>query len=574
MKRREGAYGWPRRSPLRLNTLAALLAFTMIMASLLVAWGVFSNQLWRSATRAQGERVVNVATTLSRSEAVIEALARGDAPDPSSDLARRMASLRSLLDVNFIVVLNGRGDRLTHPNPDWIGHPFRGGDERAALEGERYVSTATGTLGTSIRGFAPVIGAEERVIGAVAVGVTLSHLTPLQKASRNRLLFLFLAILAIGGLGSAWLARTIKRRLMGMEPDEIARLVAERRAMLDAIHEGVIALDSKARVTLINPAAKALLRADGANAQAAGQSLAALFLDAPPGALNDESNRRAPKGAGGETPTLGRRPVINRRLSLGARTFFCNYQPMLIEDCPVGAVITFRDGQEMQSLAEELTGVKRYAEALRASTHEFKNKLHVILGLTRLPDLPALESYLHELIDFRHAASASITEQIREPVLAGFLIGKQSEAREKGIELVVVAETPIPPAGDGGTVHALVSIIGNLLENAFEALDRQSRPSVAIHMALEAQTLSFQVQDNGTGIDAGLRRRIFEKGVSGKGAGRGLGLHMVHAQIEAVEGTLSLYSSPGEGTLVEVGYPYRSVAESNRSVFESKRAKP
>lgn len=555
LQRRAAPYGWPKSSPVRLNTLAALLAFAMIVASLLVVWGVFSNQLWRSAIRAQGERVVNVATTLARSEAVIGALARGDDPDPDSDLARRMASLRALLDVNFIVVLDTRSTRLTHPNPDWIGHRFRGGDERAAFDGERYASTATGTLGTSIRGFAPVVGGEGEVIGAVAVGVTLSHLTPLREASRNRLLFLFLAILAIGGLGAAWLARTIKRRLMGMEPDEIARLVAERRAMLDAIHEGVIALDAGARVTLVNPAARALLSADGGEASAAGQSLAALFLDAP--------------GADG---ALGRRPVINRRLSLGARAFLCNYQPMLVENRPVGAVITFRDSREMQSLAEELTGVKRYAEALRASTHEFKNKLHVILGLTRLRDLAALEVYLHELVDFRHAASDSIAEQIREPVLAGFLIGKQSEAREKGIELTVVADTPIPPACDGGTVHALVSIIGNLLENAFEALDTCEDASVAIHMALEAQTLSFQVQDNGMGIDDALRERIFEQGVSSKGAERGLGLHMVREQIEAVEGTLSLYSSPGEGTLVEVGYPYRPAAEVGQPGPESKRA--
>ncbi|REC95542.1 ATP-binding protein [Kushneria indalinina] len=528
---------WPRKSPVRLNTLAALLAFITIMASLIVAYGVFSDQLWRSITRVQQERVVNVATTLSRSSEVIEALRSDEPPSPDSDIEQRMEALRELLNVNFIVIVDPQSIRLTHPNREWIGHHFRGGDEGPALTGEHYTSVAVGTLGTSIRGFAPVRDDHGDILGAVSVGVTLSHLAPLREASHKRLLFLFLAILAIGGLGSAWLARTIRRRLMGMEPDDIARLVAERRVTLDAIHEGVIAVDAEARVTLINPAARALLGDVETNGIQQGETLEVLL----PGS--------------GQQP-LSDRAMINRRMHLGGRAFLGNYQPMLADGQLVGAVMTFRDSHEMQALAEELTGVRRYAEALRATTHEFKNKLHVILGLAQLEDLPALRQYLRELVDYRHAVSESIVERVREPVLAGFLIGKQSEAREKGITLSVEAETPIPQASDGATVHALVSIIGNLLENAFEALDAHDDPRVAIHMALESRTLSLQIQDNGAGIAPERQAQIFEHGVSSKGERRGLGLFLVQEQIDAVEGSLSLYSSPGHGTLIEVSYPY------------------
>ncbi|WP_457808482.1 ATP-binding protein [Kushneria sp. EE4] len=531
---------WPRKSPIRLNTLAALLAFITIMASLIVAYTVFGDQLWRSITRVQQDRVVNVATTLSRSDEVIKALQLDVPPSPAADIEQRMETLRELLNVNFIVIMNARGIRLTHPNREWIGHHFRGGDEGAALAGARYASLAVGTLGTSIRGFAPVRDDSGDIIGAVSVGVTLSHLEPLRAASHKRLLFLFLAILAIGGLGSAWLARTIRRRLMGMEPDDIARLVAERRVTLDAIHEGVIAVDARAHVTLINPAARSLLGDLKAHGIELGERLEVLL-----------------PGSDSEHQVLGDRAMINRRMHLGGRAFLGNYQPMMADGRLVGAVMTFRDSHEMQALAEELTGVRRYAEALRATTHEFKNKLHVILGLAQLEDLPALRQYLRELVDYRHAVSESIVERVREPVLAGFLIGKQSEAREKGITLSVEAETPIPQASDGATVHALVSIIGNLLENAFEALDAREEPGVAIHMALESRTLSLQIQDNGAGIEPEHQARIFEHGVSTKGERRGLGLFLVREQIDAVEGTLSLYSSPGQGTLIEVSYPYR-----------------
>ncbi|MFC0337105.1 two-component system, CitB family, sensor kinase/two-component system, CitB family, sensor histidine kinase MalK [Kushneria avicenniae] len=531
---------WPRKSPVRLNTLAALLAFITIMASLIVAYAVFGDQLWRGITRVQQDRVVNVATTLANSREVIEALEQNVPPMPDSDIEQRMESLRALLNVNFIVIINPQSIRLTHPNRQWIGHHFRGGDEGPALEGKRYASLALGTLGTSIRGFAPVRDSKGHIIGAVSVGVTLSHLAPLRAASLKRLLFLFLAILLIGGLGSAWLARTIRRRLMGMEPDDIARLVAERRVTLDAIHEGVIAVDAGARVTLINPAARLLLGDPEAHDIVPGKRLEVLL-----------------PGGGSAGQALGDRAMINRRMQVGGRAFLGNYQPMMADGQLVGAVVTFRDSREMQALAEELTGVRRYAEALRATTHEFKNKLHVILGLAQLEDLPALRRYLRELVDYRHAVSASIVERVREPVLAGFLIGKQSEAREKGITLSIEAETAIPAACDGATVHALVSIIGNLLENAFEALDGRDDPHVAIHMALESRMLSLQIQDNGTGIEPDRQDHIFEHGISSKGEQRGLGLYLVREQIDAVEGTLSLYSSPGQGTLIEISYPYR-----------------
>lgn len=530
---------WPRKSPVRLNTLAALLAFITIMASLIVAYAVFGDQLWRGITRVQQDRVVNVATTLASSREVIEALERNVPPAPDSDIEQRMESLRALLNVNFIVIMTPQSIRLTHPNRQWIGHHFRGGDEGPALEGARYASLALGTLGTSIRGFAPVHDDRGQIIGAVSVGVTLSHLEPLRAASLKRLLFLFLAILLIGGLGSAWLARTIRQRLMGMEPDEIARLVAERRVTLDAIHEGVIAVDAGARVTLINPAARSLLGDPEAHDIVPGRRLEVLL-----------------PGGGSADQALGDRAIINRRMQVGGRAFLGNYQPMMADGQLVGAVVTFRDSHEMQALAEELTGVRRYAEALRATTHEFKNKLHVILGLAQLEDLPALRQYLRELVDYRHAVSASIVERVREPVLAGFLIGKQSEAREKGITLSIEAETVIPAACHGATVHALVSIIGNLLENAFEALDGRDDPHVAIHMGLESRMLSLQIQDNGTGIEPGRQERIFEHGISSKGEQRGLGLYLVREQIDAVEGTLSLYSSPGQGTLIEISYPY------------------
>ena len=255
-------------------------------------------------------------------------------------------------------------------------------------------------------------------------------------------------------------------------------------------------------------------------------------------------------------------PQTDIVLTLGGRPFLGSYRLMAMPGASSGrtpgAVITFRDTRAVQALAEELTGVRRYAQALRAATHEFKNKLHVMLGLTQIGDIDALEDYLHDLVAHRDAVSASIVEQLREPVLAGFLLAKQSEAREQGITLVLSADTVIPAAEHGADVHALVSIIGNLLENAFEAVAGCETPTVDLQMALDGGILSLTVQDNGIGMDTATIDNSRRQGFSSKGEQRGVGLSLVAEHLDAVGGRFALYSTPGRGTLVEAEYPYRS----------------
>ena len=64
---------------------------------------------------------------------------------------------------------------------------------------------------------------------------------------------------ASGVLGSLLLARRVKRQTLGLEPQEITRLVEHREAMLHGVKEGLVGLDPDGRVTLINDSACVLL---------------------------------------------------------------------------------------------------------------------------------------------------------------------------------------------------------------------------------------------------------------------------------------------------------------------------
>jgi two-component system sensor histidine kinase DctS len=79
----------------------------------------------------------------------------------------------------------------------------------------------------------------------------------------------FLAVgLLIGLLGSLLLAHNIKRAMFSMEPSEIARLLQERIAIFQAISEGVVAIDTNLRITVLNEEARRVL---GVEKEAVGQ---------------------------------------------------------------------------------------------------------------------------------------------------------------------------------------------------------------------------------------------------------------------------------------------------------------
>ncbi|GHB20768.1 ATP-binding protein [Salinicola rhizosphaerae] len=521
---------------LRLSAQLFVLVASMIVLTLGVALLLFNYQLRANLEQAQGERVMGLAASLADRADVRAALtAKPIVHDPDSLLRARIEALRERLGVDFITVIDTRHLRLTHPDPYEIGRHFRGDDEGPALAGESYVSRAEGTLGVSIRGFSPVLGSDGQVIGAVATGVTLKRVG-LLLSERSQVLWLgIVGLMLIGGLGAWCLAHYIKRVLLGFEPHQISGWVRERQAMLASLHEGVLAINAEGEVTLVNPAARQLLNPLGGTEAALPREVLDELFDS--GAVS-----------------------LNRRLTLNGRALIVNRVPIRAERGGGGSIVTLRDRSEVNRLAEELTGVSRYAQALRASTHEFKNRLHVILGLVQLRDIGRLERYLRELDDTLIAPAAARVAGVKDPILAGFLLAKGSEARERQVALEIELDSDIPAPDSGETGHWLVTIIGNLLENAFEAVAERNLPSVTLSMGLDAGELSLHVADNGAGMGEIEQHRALEQGISSKGEGRGYGLAMVKAHVESLEGTLALYSTPGRGTLVEVTLPYAADA--------------
>ncbi|WP_245933249.1 sensor histidine kinase [Arthrobacter livingstonensis] len=367
----------------------------------------------------------------------------------------------------------------------------------------------------------PIFDTRHSVIGAVSVGVLESDLRS-EYLSNSVWLFVTIAIAAIFGvIGAAWVTVVIRKRIFGLEPEQIAGLLEEREAILHGVREGVVAVDEFGRIVLINDAAVRLLSLED-EPDLVG-TLAKEHLDDVLVGLLDDGDTEQSLALSGERVLLVRRDVAK----IGGR--------------PIGTILILRDNTELHTLLRDLDGVQGLADGLRAQAHGFANKLHVISGLLELGRVDQAVSFISHERSGGTLLGVTGRTGIRELEVAALLLMKQTRAEELGIAITIEPDSTLPLLTSRPSAEILradlVTIIGNLLDNAAEATGAGGRISVSVHeqaAANGAGALVISVADSGEGIPHGLRKRVFTAGYSSKAArpgavstGRGIGLTLV-----------------------------------------------
>jgi two-component system, CitB family, sensor histidine kinase MalK len=522
----------------KLSLQAIIIIFVCIVVALSLALTdlIISKRITSSVEETQKEKALNVARMVSLSPMVIGAL---DGTTSHTVVQAYASQVKDKTNVNFVVVMNMKGIRLSHPNPSKVGKHFRGGDEGPVLKGKEYVSISKGTLGRSMRAFTPIKNSHGKQIGAVAVGISLENVTKVVDKGRMGIFIGTLIGILIGVIGAVGLARYIKKILLGLEPFAIAKLLEERSSMLQSVREGIIAIDQEGKITLVNRAASKLFKRAGLEGNPMGMNIEAYL----------------PETRLTHIIKMGENE-LDQEQNLNGVTILVNRVPVIVDNEPVGAIATFRDKTEVQLLAEQLTGVRNYADALRAQAHEFMNKLHVILGLVRTEQYDTLSNYVSETVNHREIEMGFVTKKIQDPVLAGFLIGKLSFARESGASLSFECVNKLPKPANPEVTHELITIIGNLFDNAMEAIADSPNKKVDLTLDYAEDILTIEVKDTGKGIPNPIQNKILDKGFSTKGENRGFGLYLLVQAIERLEGDMILSSKPGKGTNFAVYIPY------------------
>lgn len=526
-----------RKRPMKLGTTVILMVSAVLFSVLLVVHLIYFSQISNMTRDALADKALAVARTLANSPEIRQGLMKK--PEESGIQAIAQAVNKSN-DFLFIVVTDMQSIRYSHPEAQRIGQPFKGDDILLALQGKENVAINRGFLAKALRVFTPIYDEHHRQIGVVAIGLELSRVTEQINNSRGSIFWSILFGVLVGLLGTWVFVKVLKRILFGLEPYEISNLFEQRQAMLHSIKEGVIAVDECGEVTLINQAAQELLDYHKSQDDAQLSTLSHAWSQVVDFSqvLRDGTPRR------------------DEEITVKDRLLLINTVPVLSNGKIIGAISTFRDKTEVRKLMQRLDGMVNYADALRERSHEFMNKLHVILGLLHLKSYKQLENYILKTANNYQEEIGSLLGKIKSPVIAGFLLSKINRTSDLGHSLVISNESQLPENNNEDQVAVLITVLGNLIENALEALGQEPGGEISVSLHYRHGWLHCEVNDDGPGITPEHIEHIFEKGVSSKGTERGVGLALVKQQVESVGGNISVESEPGVFTQFFVQLPW------------------
>lgn len=197
--------------------------------------------------------------------------------------------------------------------------------------------------------------------------------------------------------------------------------------------------------------------------------------------------------------------------------------------------------------------LRTLGDALRAQTHEHGNRMHTAVALLEL----GRTDEAIEILTATSRQSQSLVDQVTarqagDPAVGALLLGKASQARERGIDWRVRID-PDTPASPLSPVDS-VAVLGNLIDNAMDAAAAGTERWVEV--VLRPSTgggIILEVSDGGDGIPSELRQRVFAHGYSTKPAGaqgRGVGLALVEAVVVGAGGSVELTAHPTTFTVV------------------------
>ena len=283
----------------------------------------------------------------------------------------------------------------------------------------------------------------------------------------------------------------------------------EKEMILENIKEGLIALNSKDEIEYMNKSALYILR----------------------------DNNREKVGKGLINFAKKRVPYYNKEFILCNKKIFINLVPIVKEGRYMGSVITFVDQNEMNSIARDITGIDQVINSLRASVHEFKNKLHVVMGFIQMKEYTEAKDYIMKL-QREENKSFSLVSAVEDHYINAILLSKWSIAKENRIDFKIENTSNLWEKHGIISSDDLVVIVGNLLDNAFEAcmIFEDSENKVELLLDEDDERICIEVFDNGIEVSDDMKDSIFQRGITTKGKGRGSGLSLVKDKVRLYNG--------------------------------------
>ncbi|MBD8027703.1 sensor histidine kinase [Ureibacillus sp. Re31] len=523
-----------KKRKLSMNKKIMFLTFFIIAFSFLIAGTFVIGSLFQEKEEDIGQEAMLVSRTVANLPEIKTLLQSEDFEQSSKKINEIIGEIRYINKADYIVVMDMNRIKYSHPSKEEIGQVSQSTDMDPAFAEHYYLSKANGEEGTMIRAFVPIMNELNIQIGVVLVGYLLPSYLQIVADYQSE----FIVTLSLSILFSVWgahtLGRHIKKQMFGLEPHEISKMYVERTETFNAMHEGIIAVDKELNITIFNKKACEILGVEGDPFQYLGQNIYDVLPDT-----------RLPE------IVFSGKPVYDQEIYVNEHSIISNRIPILVNEETVGAVAVFKDLTAFKQLAEELTGVKAFVQALRVQTHEYKNKLHTIAGLLHLGHYQQALAYLSQVKDEHDNVTKFLNERIYNENISGLLLSKISRGRELGITVNIDKESKFTQFPEKLDHHDFVVLFGNLIENAFDSLVAIEKENKEIHISIDDHDgmLAILVSDNGIGMTEEVKDRIFESGFSTKDKeNRGIGLYLVKEIVDKGNGTIDVTSEPRKGT--------------------------
>ncbi|MDX6042489.1 sensor histidine kinase DpiB [Scandinavium lactucae] len=530
--------------PLRIFLLLLLISTVLVAALGQYLSASFEDYL----TRHVRDMAMNQAKIIASNDSVVEGVKNRD----SARLAAIAHKLADGSDFDYVVIGDRHSIRLYHPNPAKIGYPMQWTKPGAMEKGESYFITGKGSIGMAMRAKTPVFDEHGQVIGVVSLGYLVSKIDSWRLDFLLPMAGVFVLILIILLLLSWLFAAHIRRQMMGMEPRQIARVVRQQEALFGSVFEGLIAVDPEGHITAINRNARRMLGLASPGRQWLGQPICDVVQ--PCSFFTDKIAEK-------------RQDVI---CTFNGLSVIANRGAIRSGNEMLGAIISFRSKDEISTLNAQLTQIKQYVESLRALRHEHLNWMSTLSGLLQMKEYDRVL----EMVKGESQAQQELIDSLRasfdDRQVAGLLFGKVQRARELGLSLKIVEGSQLQqlPAGLDSTEFA--AIVGNLLDNAFEASLRnpQGDNIIELYLSDEGPEVIIEVGDHGCGVPVGLGDAIFDQGVSTKrdeASEHGIGLYLISSYVGRCGGVITLEDNAPCGALFSVFIPKVKLTDATAS---------
>ena len=430
---------------------------------------------------------------------------------------------------DFVVITDETFTRYSHPINEFVGKNFSNIEDISSTfhSGDHY-SKQSGVLGDGLRFFTAIKDDDGNNIGVVCVGYTKETVKKQILHSQEKILFGLLIGIVVAITLAIVYNKRLKRILLNYEPEEIAYNYIEKNLISDHVSEGIIAINMNKKVIVKNSSANQILDKAGYSKVKKGEQIPDKLFE------------------------IFFRDIIEENQTSRDELIVLNHIEVLVNRNAIyqngklyGGVVTLRDQSEMKKLITELSGTEKYNDSLREQSHHFMNKLHVLHGLIEMKSYDEVEKYISYLKDDYHEKIGYVSESIKVPAIAGFLLAKVREAKQKNISLLIDPDSRIiNKEGLDELYNELLIILGVLIDNSMESIADNEEGKIVVYLYLntDENILLCQVYDNGCGISKDILENVFERGYSTKGENRGYGLNAVDTIVKKYNGLIDVES--------------------------------